>query len=123
MGIVLFFVALVLAVILYPIGILYTFIIDIGRFKIKTYFQKINKYFLIMAVSIDQTGNVFLSELFNHMLIKNSKNKFGNPDETISSVLGKNQLNNTLTFIGRCLNNLLNFIQPNHSVNSIEIDP
>ncbi len=49
--------------------------------------------------------------------------KFGNEDETISSVLGKNERTQTLTGLGRTIVSFPNFIDPNHALNSIEEKP
>ena len=84
--------------------------------------KKIGKYFLTIAVSVDQTGNVFCKELFNDALIYPKGHSFGNEDETISSVLGKNKLGNTLTWTGKILDWILNKLDQNHSINSIEED-
>ena len=75
-----------------------------------------------MAISYEQLGNVALSRLFNDILIKNNADNFGNPDETISSVLGKNQLNGTLKPLGLLLVKILHKLDENHSVKSIEED-
>jgi hypothetical protein len=53
-------------------------------------------------------------------LKKKSKHRFGHPDETISSVLGKNKRDNTLTKLGAILSNVLDFLDENHSIKSIE---
>ena len=58
-------------------------------------------------------------ELFNDILIKIGGYKFGNRQETISSVLGKNQRSNTLTRAGRILRFILDFIDKDHCLNSI----
>jgi hypothetical protein len=80
-----------------------------------------DKYFLNLALSIDQLGNALCRELFNKTLIKsNSSHIFGNPDETISSVLGKNKRDSTLTFTGKILASILDKIDENHCVNSID---
>ena len=47
---------------------------------------------------------------------------FGNPDETISSVLGKNQRDNTLTLLGKLIVWVLNMVDENHSEKAIEDD-
>jgi hypothetical protein len=65
---------------------------------------------------------VFCAELFNDLLIKDDSDQFGDEDETISSVLGKNQLKNNLTKLGQLLNSLLDLLDNNHSINSIEQD-
>ena len=84
--------------------------------------DNMSDYFRSVAISVDQNGNVICGPLFNLMLINKNGYKFGNPDETISSVLGKNQVLNTLTFIGRGLNSLLSLIEKDHSIKSIEED-
>ena len=57
------------------------------------------------------------------LLIKNSNTYlFGNKKETISSVIGKNSLTNTLSALGKALNAFLNFIDKDHSFNSIMYD-
>jgi hypothetical protein len=47
---------------------------------------------------------------------------FGNKKETISSVIGKNSLTNTLSPLGKALNAFLNWIDKDHSFNSIMYD-
>jgi hypothetical protein len=61
--------------------------------------------------------------LFNRYLITKDGYKFGNPDETISSVIGKNERLQTLTSSGRLLNSILNRIEKNHAKKSIEENP
>jgi hypothetical protein len=74
-----------------------------------------------MAIGVDQLGNTTATQLFNHALIKlTSAHKFGDPDETISSVLGKNKREESLTLIGKGLTWLLDSLDPNHAIKSIE---
>jgi hypothetical protein len=57
------------------------------------------------------------------LLIKNENTyQFGNKKETISSVIGKNYLTNTLSPLGKALNAFLNYIDKDHSLNSIIYD-
>ena len=105
----LYLIARILAVALLPVGFIYA-MFKSGR----------GAYFYLMALSIDQLGNVGLSRLFNDVLIKPSRDRFGNEDETISSVLGKNKLNGTLRPLGRLLVWILDKLDKNHSVKSIE---
>ena len=44
---------------------------------------------------------------------------FGNKLETISSVIGKNSLTHTLSTTGKSLNRFLDWIDKDHSLNSI----
>lgn len=67
---------------------------------------------------IDQGSNVLLGWLWNVMLL-NKGARFGYPDETLSSVFGKN-LNGSLPM--RYCAAVLDFVDPNHSYKSIEHD-
>jgi 8-oxo-dGTP diphosphatase len=104
------------------VGMLYAFLSYLFSFRFKKYWNKVSTYFRSCAIAIDQLGNVFCAELFNDLLIKDDSTPFGDEDETISSVLGKNQQKNNLTKLGIALNALLDFIDTNHSLNSIEQD-
>lgn len=80
------------------------------------------KYYLDMAISNDQNGNVVGQYVFNLVLItKDSNALFGNPDETISSVLGKNKKANTLTWLGCKIADILDRIEKNHVEKAIDL--
>lgn len=120
MGFLLFIISFILSIVLYPVGFLYATI----KLAINTHFDvwinKLSDYLKISAISVDKTGNVFMQELFNDLLIIKGGYKFGVMNETISSVLGKNKRDNTLSFCGRMLAKLLNFFQSEHVEKSIE---
>ena len=115
-------VAVVLFVLLLIPAIIWGIVASFWKRKFKNGTNEIAKWFYAWALSIDQLGNVVCKELFNDALITPSGIEFGNPDETISSVLGKNKLNNSLTWLGKSLDWILNKLDPNHSINSIEED-
>lgn len=79
-----------------------------------------SKYNRDLALANDRYGNVLCSYIFNHLLITEDGYKFGNGKETISSVIGKNKLKNKLTKLGKLIDNILNLLQKNHSINSID---
>lgn len=106
---------------LFP-AILITLFISFFKRKVGNGFSNISQYLRTVAVSIDQLGNVVCKDLFDITLIKKSGYKFGNPDETISGVLGKNQKLNTLSGVGKVLNGILSIIEKDHSIKSIEED-
>jgi len=110
--ILLFIIAIVLFIAIAPLGFLFELLFNLKYFL---------EYLHILAVSIDQTGGVWCKSLFNFIFIKKEGHKFGLPDETISSVLGKNYKNNNLTLLGKLLNSLLN-TKSNHTIESIEED-
>jgi Zn-dependent protease len=113
-GFILMTLAIVLSVVLMPLGFVYTLITF--RFSIK----RLGSYWKIIAISIDQLGNVVCANLFNDLLIKKEGHKFGDEDETISMVLGLNKASKTLLPLGKALAWLLNAIDPNHVEKAIE---
>lgn len=119
---ILFIIALILAVLIVPIGMIYSFIVLAIRFKGRTLIRIINRLFFMIAYSIDQFGNVSCQFLFNDILIKKNGYKFGDPDETISSVLGHNKKTKTLTIFGKFIVFLLNTIDPFHVEKAVEYE-
>ena len=115
-GLILFLTAKTLQLIFYPIGFVYSCMLTF----LKNGYHELDKYLFECAIADDQQANTYLAKLFNDILIKVGGHRFGNPDETISSVLGKNYLSNKLSLIGKGLNCILNLFEKNHSVNSIE---
>ena len=64
-------------------------------------------YFRETAIDIDIFGNKNFRTLFNATLITQQGYQFGQKNETISSVLGKNYLTDTLTTTGKLLVKIL----------------
>ena len=78
-------------------------------------------YFKSSAINIDKFGNREFRTSLNKCLInKNSPFKFGNIDETISSVLGKNKRFGHLTKFGKVICKILDTIDKNHCEKSIQ---
>lgn len=80
--------------------------------------RKTGKYWLGVAIAIDAMGGIVGAYLFNVIFVKKDGYMFGK-EETISSVIGRNKLKDTLTSAGVDLYLVLNKIQPNHCENSI----
>ena len=120
MSFLLFCIAVVLLIFTTPIGFFYALLRQSFFGKLKT----LSVYFLEVAISIDNTGNVMMQHLLNDFLLIKQKETyyFGNKKETISSVIGKNSLTNTLSPLGKALNAFLNWIDKDHSFNSIIYD-
>ncbi len=116
----LFCIAILLLICTTPIGFFYALLRQIFFGKLKT----LSVYFLEVAISIDNTGNVMMQYLLNDLLLikRPATYYFGNKKETISSVIGKNSLTNTLSTLGKALNTFLNWIDKDHSFNSIMYD-
>ncbi len=115
-GILLFLISIVLLVFTGPLGFIY------GLFQqlFSNGLKGIGEFSLKIAISIDQLGNVLMQHLFNALWITNDGYAFGNSDETISSALGKNKQLGTLTGFGKLIDKILDRIDPNHTLNSID---
>ncbi|SDX12504.1 hypothetical protein [Flavobacterium degerlachei] len=120
MGTALSFLSLFLAIWLFPLGLLTTFFINLYKRRWKFSFKRLDDQFLSIATSIDASANVVCKDLFNLILIKKGGYEFGKRKETISSVLGKNQRDNTLTGIGKGVAFVLDKIDPDHCAKSID---
>lgn len=113
-GVLLLNIAIILLVITAPLGFIFGVLFNLPSFK------KIGDFCLKVAISVDQLGNVIMQHLLNISLIVKGGYRFGNRDETISSVIGKNKTNGTLSFLGRFLDTILEIIESKHSLNSID---
>ena len=124
----LFWVAGILSVILLPLGIIWT----VGEILVRIFSSSEKKsactksiWFLTatlhsLALWLDQIGNAVCRDLFNRLLIEQDGYKFGKVQETISSVLGKNERDWTLSLGGLLLVIVLDSIDKDHCKNSIQ---
>ena len=115
-GLLLFCISIVLIIFTGPLGLIYGFLHTLFTRG----FIGIGEFLLKIAISIDQLGNVIMQHLLNLLWVKKGGYKFGNRDETISSALGKNKQKNTLTGFGKSIDKILDIIDANHSLNSID---
>lgn len=109
MELILLIISIVLFIIVGTIGFFYSLIVAMLR--------GLKDYFLTVAISFDQTGNAVCRHLFNDILRRPGGHKFGNPDETVSQVLGVNTYHypeSKLFRLGRGLVWILNKIDKNH---------
>jgi len=120
MGFLLWIIAASLYIFLFPFAVIASCMHYFYKRKFFKAFKAINRDAYITALSIDQTGNTTFKHLFNKTLIKRDGYSFGNPDETISGVLGKNKKLKTLSSLGRILDGLLEFLDKGHTINAIE---
>lgn len=125
-SLILLIVALALAVVLLPLGILWTlgeiwfrFLVPGTNSASKKGLWYLGGIFRSVAIGIDQIGNSVCRDLFNRCLITSAGYKFGKVQETISSVLGKNQETWTLTCLGRAVVGVLDWIDKDHCRESI----
>lgn len=110
MGILLYIIATILWVILTPIN----WVIVTIKYGLS------NKYFFETAIDIDKFGNRNFRAFLNLTMRKSGGYKFGNVNETISSALGKNQRDNTLSWFGKIICLILDAIDENHCEKSIK---
>lgn len=107
-------IAVVLFMLIEPVSFIY-----VNFIKKPFNWRRLSGYWRDLAVGIDRFGNYQFRTLFNTLFRLENGYKFGNFNETVSSVLGKNQRDNTLSKIGWVLVNILDFIDENHCLNSI----
>lgn len=120
MGTALALVSLFLSALLFPLGLIVTFFINLYKRRWQFSFKRLDRQLLSIATSIDASGNVVCKDLFNLALIKKGGYEFGRRKETISSVLGKNQRDYTLTKTGKFVVFVLDKIEDNHCLKSID---
>jgi hypothetical protein len=113
MGLLLFFIAVILFI---PLSIINFFCV---LYKYRINWETINGFFHQTAIDIDRFGNRNFRTLLN-LTLQNNGYQFGNINETISSALGKNKRDNTLTKVGLLLCYILDSIDENHCIKSIQ---
>lgn len=101
----LFIIAIILIIILTPIN--YFFV------------DKRSRYSRGIAFRLDIFGNVEYAPLFNASLIVKGGYRFGNPNETISKVLGHNILINKLSRTGKLL---VRILTKKHCIDALNYD-
>lgn len=79
--------------------------------------KELVKWFWNILISIDQFINVLLSPILNYLL--NPVHRFGYPDETLSSVFGKNKKQCKMCY---WICRALHLLDKNHCDDSIESD-
>ena len=127
-SLILLLVALALAVVLLPLGLLRTlgeiwfrvFIPSGKNSPSKKGLWYLWGIFRSVAIWIDQIGNSVCRDMLNRLLITSGWYSFGKVQETISSVLGKNQETGTLTFFWAMIVKLLDTLDKNHCKDSIQ---
>lgn len=83
-------------------------------------FKEAGDYFFELAKSIDQFGNALGKYIFNDLFVSKGGYRFGDIDETISSVTGRNYQANTLTPSGKLFRVILDkAFGKDHCINSI----
>lgn len=113
MGSLLFIIASFLKWALTPLLYGYGFVRSLTKYEVEKWHKE-------LAIAKDCYGNVLGQHLFNDFFIKFAGYKFGKRKETISSVLGKNERDKTLLFLGKITANTLNAIEKEHCKKAID---
>lgn len=103
-------IAILLFIILEPISFFHAVVLK--KHSVKGYWRS-------FAVDVDRFGNHQFRTLFNATLRQSHGYEFGDFRETVSSVLGKNQRDQTLSRTGKMLVKILDIIDKNHCQKSI----
>ena len=112
---IIFIVAVCLFIVLAPPSFIFALVHTHRSFK---------GYLMNVSIAIAQLGDVVCAPLLDLIRIKRGANDlFGNPYETISSVLGKNKEGGSLSWFGALVSKILNKIDRNHVEKSIEDNP
>ena len=90
-------------------------------FKERFTFKRVAGYLHNLAFEIDKFLNYQYRSLFNKVFIHKSGYQFGIFDQTISYVLGRNQISGTLTKFGKATVWFLDKIEKDHCVKAVEI--
>jgi hypothetical protein len=120
-NLILLIVASVLFIITVPIAFTWTIVRVIWRTVAHKEDGKLHlsNYLYNLALSIDQTGNALGADFWNDVFTISAKSKrYGNPDETISHVLGVNYKDGNSSKIGKWIGWVLNKLDPNHIQNA-----
>ena len=78
-----------------------------------------SNYFFECALAIDVLGNALGQHIWNFIFITKDGYQFGKRGEPMSSVLGKNQRDGTLVYLGIIVVEILNFLEKDHCLKSI----
>ncbi len=127
-SLILLIVALALAVVLLPLGLLRTigeiwfrFFTPSGKNSpSKKGLWYLSSIIRTIAIGLDQIGNSVCRDMLNRLLITSGWYSFGKVQETISSVLGKNQETWTLTCLWAIIVKLLDALDKDHCKDSIQ---
>ena len=118
MGVLLFFIAVILVGALFIISVLTEVIFNIITFKWKTGLKESSYFFERMAVSLDMFGNVACRRFLQLTMTKKGLVKFGEYGQTVSYVLGMSEKD--LTLFGRFIVWVLDKIDKDHCQKAIE---
>ena len=126
-SLVLLVVSVALAMVLLPLGIIWTsveigvrFLFPSGKSAGEKSLWYLSSIIRSIAIGLDQIGNSVCRDMLNRLLITSGWYSFGRIQETISSVLGKNEKSWTLTRLGRAIVAVLDWFDKDHCKKCIQ---
>lgn len=114
--------ALILFIICFSPAIIWKVVASIGqkKRKIRDILTGATKFFVGIAIALDQVGNVAFGGFFNWLfLIEPTTFPFGHTHETVSEVLGWNQSLDNLNRKGKLMVSILNVIEKDHCLKAM----
>ena len=114
--------AIILFIICFFPAIIWKVIASIGqkKRKIRDILTGTTKFFVGIAIALDQVGNVAFGGFFNWLFLKDPVTfAFGNTHETVSEVLGWNQTVENLNRKGKLMVSILNVIEKDHCLKAM----
>lgn len=117
-SILLFITAIVLFIAFIPFAIIHT---AVDLIRVRGFWGNLRDQLLSAAHTVDILANVIFAPFLNAYFLKKGGYAFGQPAETISSALGKNWVQGTLTHVGLGLVGLLNWIDKEHCWKYIQV--
>lgn len=106
--------SIVLTTIVGVISIVFTPVYYLITFEWRSGLKQLDQWFWRLALSIDQTGNVLCGSTLKVMMTREYGHPFGDEDDTVSYVLGRNKCKDALTILGRGVVRILGWIEKDH---------
>ena len=89
--------------------------------KPRQWFLDLNEKLYRSAISEDQYGNIWLKEILNDLCVKAGGHHYGDEDDTVSDITGRNERDGTLTTTGKWFTRALSAVLgKNHAIQSID---
>lgn len=100
--------------------IVFGFIYSLRYIFTKRFWNNLRRKIFYTGELWDMAANVWACEIGNDFFISESNNEYGDRDDTISDITGRNERDNTLTPFGVKFTRFLDVLGKNHSIESIE---
>lgn len=113
-GLSLLIVAIILNAVFFALSIIFDPIYYLITLKWQTGLNHLGDWFRKMALSIDQFGNASSATILNFLFRKKGGIDFGDEDDSVSYVIGRNYFHGTLSIFGKLIRLILHLIDRDH---------